>query len=246
MALISHPKFALCSYIMLPCNIFCYYAVLSWLCRDDCFISALEVPSSIDLVPELSILGDPNHNRVIDMRGPAVILSKSGTKDGINAYVDKIMTYHNYPDLIGYQRYGNGYVSGDKSYITLSSITDEFGRGAIYIRFPPRRNPLKKNDKAKLGDLDGLYFSCNYKQWDGYWVWIFPLRSNVEFPPEPREDVYKLIYVPKHRSLDGYYLDYTAAPNTVVTFAVDREVSWVGAWKPCDNFAPDSGEHTDL
>jgi hypothetical protein len=101
MALVSHSKFALCSYNMLPCNIFCYYFLFAWLCRDDCFAHAVNSSVLASLSPIAVPFGDPDHNRVLDQRVPPRILSRSGTKDGINAYVDKIMTFHNYPDLIG-------------------------------------------------------------------------------------------------------------------------------------------------
>jgi hypothetical protein len=231
---------------MLPCNIFCYYALFSWLCRDDCFTLAAISSVAQCLANDTVAFGDPEHFRVIKPTGPPILLSTSGTKDGINAYVDRIMTYHNYPDLVGYERYGNGYTTGDAWYITVASVADELGRGGLHIRFPPRRNPLKKNDKAKLGDVDGLYHPCNFKQWDGYWLWVFPLRANVEFPPGPRENVYKLIYVPKARALEGYFLDYTSDPHSRTTFVIEREVSWRSVWKPCDSFSSDEPEHTDL
>ncbi|QYU59136.1 hypothetical protein [Sclerotinia sclerotiorum deltaflexivirus 3S2] len=168
--------------------------------------------------------GDDTYRPLIRFTRPAVFEAPQDER-GIHRFVDMMNWMMHYPELIGYERYGNGYVAGDLNPQILLAGTDMYGHGSILIEFPPVKNSIS-------GDIDGLHHPHVKKQVRGYHVELWPLQGNVEFPPEPRQGVSITFFVPTDRSYAGYYLDFDGMPDSDFAFLIERTVSWYGPFIP--------------
>jgi hypothetical protein len=228
----------------LAANNFCFIPFLFFLC--DVPIATTVGDASFLAFPldQVHASSDPNHHPVIELHVHRRDSCPAGgpAKD---SWVDDMNFEAYYPELLGYNRRGNGYVSCDATPVFIGSRTNADGLGGLYLQFPARRDPIYRDPKTNLGMLDGLHHPSNSAQWHGYSVRVYPMQNNVEFPPEPRTNVWHHLYVPKSRSGSGLYIDYTGIPDTSHAFTVFRCVLWDGAWEPPALFS-DKFTHQEL
>jgi len=153
------------------------------------------------------------------------------------SFVNTVKYCHNYPDIVCYERPGNGFTSGDETALTFISQTDAAGLGSLHIMFP-RRSDAQNNDADGKPDVNGLFHCYNYKHIFGIQVLVTAFHPSVRF-----RDGLNLLYVedvPKSRWSQDLFVDFSGLPYTDFVFAVVRTIIWESppTCTPCDSGDP--------
>lgn len=150
-------------------------------------------------------------------------------------FVNHVKYCHNYPDIMCYQRDGNGWTIGDAMAWTVTSCSDSSGLGAVRIMFPYSVD-YQSNDQ-----VNGLFHERNRGQISGCHVALTAFNGFVRFHPGATIDFYA--FVPFERWIGSLYVDFNAPPNNCYAFAFRRSVIWVGS--PPPYVPPENDPHHD-
>lgn len=138
-------------------------------------------------------------------------------------FLNTVKYCHSYPDIVCYERPGNGWTTGDESALTFQSQTDGSGLGSLQIKFFRRQDSLN-NDANGKPDVNGLFHCYNYKHIFGIQVLVTAFDPSVRF-----RDGLNLLYteaVPKSHWVQDLFIDFSGVLHTNFAFAVARVVIW--------------------
>lgn len=119
-----------------------------------------------------------------------------------------------------YERYGNGWTSGDSAAWTVSSCTDASGLGSVRVLFP------KLIDTENANEVNGVFHPSIYPSLLGAHVTFAAFNSLVRFHPGATINFYAA--VPKERWKQGLFVDFNGPPNSCFQFAFYRTLVWKG------------------
>jgi hypothetical protein len=147
-------------------------------------------------------------------------------------FVNTVKYCHNYPDIMCYERGGNGYTPGDEAFWSIQSCTDFSGLGAVEILFPHRRDSENLDDHGRP-NCNGLCHDLNTNRVLGASVLLFSAEPSVRFHPG-----HLSLYahtVPYSYWHLGHFVEFSGPPNGCFIFVFRRDIYWSGQPPPYDN-----------
>jgi len=149
-----------------------------------------------------------------------------------------------YPDIMCYERPGNGYTPGDELFWSTSTCSDQYGLGAVEIRFPDIRDREGLNDHGEP-DRNGLWHPRNDNTFIGISVLLFAGVPSIRF--HPGDSSFYRENVPRSRLGQRLYVEFSGPPLGCFDFVFRRDVLWHDTPPPYETVPrPDSPRHDEL
>jgi len=143
--------------------------------------------------------------------------STGGPVEQLMRFVTTIRYCHNYPDIMCYERPGNGFTGGDEGVWLISSNTDASGLGTVHVQFPPVINSLRFYDDLLV---DGLWYPQTSYTVTGLRVFLTSFSPDVRIGKEGHLTF--IDDVPMQRWGLGVFIPFSGHPNAVHHFALRR------------------------
>jgi len=134
-------------------------------------------------------------------------------------YVVQARYYRYYPDIMGYERHGNGYTGGDDGLWLILADADASGLGSMTVDFPGRWDGL-----AIKGTTTDNGLLSPHLQYPIIGITVFITSFSPELRFQPSNHVTYVVDVPCDRWDHALYVDFAANPLKQHWFAVHRRV----------------------
>lgn len=139
--------------------------------------------------------------------------------NGVWDYLVSSRYWLHYPDIMGYERHGNGWTPGDAGLWLITSDTDHSGLGSIRIDFPSEYDDLAFAGQDRNNGLRSPY---NNFHPIGITVFITSFSADLRF--EPSLHMVYIVDVPIEHWSQSIYVGFSASPLATHWFAVYRRV----------------------